>query len=79
MWRHFAPASDFAGAALVAFYAGGCMRSGGGSGFVCGGGVGGYFAGLFWWCWRIGRWAIVLWDLDTFLIFLKSLKSLGNW
>ena len=37
MWQHFAPASDFAGAALVAFYAGGCMRSGGGSGFMCGG------------------------------------------
>ena len=56
MWRHFAPASDFAGAALVAFYAGGCMRSGGGSGVMCGGlvailrgffgGAGGLGAGL---------------------------------
>ena len=56
MWRHFEPASDFAEAALVAFYVGGCMRSGGGSGFMCGGlvailrgflgGAGGLGAGL---------------------------------
>ena len=60
---------------------------GAGSGFLvgqrtAGGGLGCYFWEVFCYCWRgfhccgeAGRWAIILWCSDTFLIFPNFLES----